>query len=170
VEAIDILIDAYGRIHQGVHRVTEGLDEAALGYRPDEDANSIGWLVWHLVRVQDHHVSELAQVDQAWTQGGWADRFGMDANPEDVGYGHTTAQVAAVRISNPTLLCDYADAVHGHTLDYLTSLDAEELDRIVDTRWDPPVTAGVRLVSVVGDDMQHLGQAAYVRGLYERLV
>jgi hypothetical protein len=170
LETQDILIDAYGRIREGVHRVAQGLDETALAYRPDADANSIGWLVWHLIRVQDHHVSQLAQVDQAWIEGGWADRFGMDADPEHIGYGHTTEQVAAVRISNPSLLCDYADAVHAQTLEYLTSLDAEELSRIVDTSWDPPVRVGVRLVSVIGDDMQHLGQAAYLRGIYERLI
>lgn len=165
----DILIDAYGRIVAGVRRVTSDLDAAALAYRPDGDANSVGWLVWHLLRVQDHHVSDLAGREQAWIEDGWAARFGMPADPEDIGYGHTSDQVAAVRIPNPEVLCDYAAAVHVRTLAYLDSIDAEELSRIVDTRWDPPVTAGVRLVSVIGDDMQHLGQAAYIRGLYERL-
>lgn len=165
----DILADAFDRIPVVVHRVTDGLDEAALAYRPDADANSIGWLVWHLIRVQDHHVSQLAQRDQEWTDHRWFDRFGMDPDPEDIGYGHTTEQVAAVRIADPAILGEYVDAVHARTLEYLNTLDEEELSRIVDTRWDPPVTAGVRLVSVIGDDMQHLGQAAYVRGLYERL-
>jgi hypothetical protein len=169
VNTRDILVDAYGRIIEGVNRVTHGLDEAALTYRPDADANSIGWLVWHLIRVQDHHVSELAGVGQAWMDEGWAGRFGMPAEPNNVGYGHTSEQVAAVRISDPQILCDYAAVVHARTLAYLETADAEELSRIVDTRWDPPVTAGVRLVSVIGDDLQHLGQAAYVRGLYERL-
>ena len=163
-----ILKDAYERINEGVHRVTDGLDESALNWRPDADANSISWLVWHLLRVQDHHVSHLAGTEQAWTGEGWADRFDMDADPEDHGYGHTSEQVAAVRIADPQLLCDYADAVNAGTLRYIDGLDADELDRIVDTRWDPPVTAGVRLVSVIGDDLQHIGQAAYARGLYER--
>ena len=165
----DILTDAYDRIREGVHRVVDGLDGAALAYRPDADANSIGWLVWHLIRVQDHHVSHLAQRDQAWSEDRWFERFDMDPDPEDVGYGHTTEQVAAVRITDPSILGEYVEAVHARTQEYIDSLDADELSRIVDTRWDPPVTAGVRLVSVIGDDMQHLGQAAYVRGLYERL-
>lgn len=168
METRDILVDAYGRIREGVDRVTNGLDEAALTYRPDDGANSIGWLVWHLLRVQDHHVSELAQIGQAWIEDGWADRFGMPAEPNNTGYGHTSEQVAAVRISNPEILSEYAQVVHERTLEYLETADAKELSRIVDTRWDPPVTAGVRLVSVIGDDMQHLGQAAYVRGLYKR--
>ncbi len=165
----DVLIDAFGRINQGVGRVVDGLNEAALAYRPDADANSIGWLVWHSIRVQDHHISQLADVDQAWSVDGWAGRFGMAADPEDIGYGHTSDQVAAVRIPDPQIICDYADAVHARTLAYLDTLDEAELGRIVDTRYDPPVTAAVRIVSVIGDDMQHLGQAAYVRGLYERL-
>jgi hypothetical protein len=169
VNTRDILVDAYGRIVEGVHRVTKDLDEPALTYRPDANANSIGWLVWHLLRVQDHHVSDVAQRGQAWIDEGWAGRFGMPAEPDNVGYGHTTEQVAAVRISDPQILRDYADVVHARTMEYLETVDPEELSRIVDTRWDPPVTAGVRLVSVIGDDMQHLGQAAYVRGLYERL-
>jgi hypothetical protein len=168
LETKDILVDAYGRIRELVDRVTKGLDEAALTYRPDAQANSIGWLVWHLLRVQDHHVSDLAQIEQAWIADGWAERFGMPTEPNNIGYGHTSEQVAAVRISEPTILSEYAQAVLERTLEYLEIADAKELSRIVDTRWDPPVTAGVRLVSVIGDDMQHLGQAAYVRGLYER--
>jgi hypothetical protein len=169
VDTREVLVDAFDRIVQGVQRVTEGLDEAALAHRPDADANSIGWLVWHLLRVQDHHVSDLAQRGQAWIDEGWAERFGMPGDAENVGYGHTTEQVAAVRIMDAQILRDYAMVVHARTLEYLETVDAAELGRIVDTRWDPPVTAGVRLVSVIGDDMQHLGQAAYVRGLYERL-
>ena len=168
METRDVFTDAYERINQGVHRVTEGLDEAALAYRPDSEANSIGWLVWHLLRVQDHHIADIAGTGQAWIEDGWAERFGMTADPEDHGYGHTSEQVAAVRIPDPQLLRDYADAVHARTLRYVDSLDAAELERIVDTRWDPPVTAAVRLVSVIGDDLQHIGQAAYIRGLYER--
>lgn len=164
----ELLVDAFERIKENVYRVTEGLDTAALAYRPDPDANSIGWLVWHLTRVQDHHVSDLAQVEQAWIEDEWAGRFGMEPEPHNVGYGHTTEQVAAIRPSGPQLLREYHDAVHARTSAYLATVDAAELDRIVDVRWDPPVSAGVRLVSVIGDDLQHVGQAAYVRGLYER--
>lgn len=168
METRDVLKDAFGRIQEEVHRVTEGLDAAALAFRPDADANSIGWLVWHLTRVQDDHVADIAGRGQAWVEAGWADRFGMAADPHDIGYRHTSDQVAAVRPDGPTVLVDYHDAVHERTLEYLDTIDAAELDRIVDEGWDPPVSAGVRLVSVVGDDLQHLGQAAYVRGLLER--
>lgn len=161
----DPLVDAYTRIRQLVHRAVEGLDADALAYRPGPDANPIGWLVWHLTRVQDHHVSELAGVEQAWTGGGWAQRFGMPADPSDIGYGHTSEQVAAVPAHDPELLAQYHDAVFERTLAFLAGVEGDDLDRIVDRRWDPPVTMGVRLVSVIGDDYQHVGQAHYLRGL-----
>ena len=67
------------------------------------------------------------------------------------------------------LLVGYHDAVHDlATVQYLRGLDEPELGRIVDTSWDPPVTLGVRLVSVIADDLQHVGQAAFVRGILQR--
>nr|WP_284290675.1 DUF664 domain-containing protein [Angustibacter aerolatus] len=86
------------------------------------------------------------------------------ARSGDTGYGHSAEQVAAVRAPSD-LLAGYAEAVSQRTLEYVQSLTDDDLERVVDTRWDPPVTLGVRLASVVGDDLQHLGQAAYARGL-----
>lgn len=169
METRHVLADGFARIRQGVHRVTEGLDAEALVYRPDPDANSIAWLVWHATRVQDDHVSEIAGREQAWTSDGWAERLGLPFPRRDTGYGHTTEQVAAVRVDGPELLVGYHDAVVQRTFEYLDTITAPELDRIVDRSWDPPVTVGVRLVSVLEDQMQHLGQASYVRGMFERL-
>ena len=165
----DVLIDAFDRIKQDVGRTVDGLDAAALAHRPDPDANSIGWLVWHLTRVQDDHIAEIAGRDQAWIADGWAERFGMTPDPHDTGYGHTSDQVGLVRPASADLLESYHRSVYERTVEYLDTIDASELDRIIDYRWDPPVTVGVRLVSVIDDDMQHAGQAAYVRGLVERL-
>ena len=163
----DILTDSYGRIQELVHDITDGLDADALAYRPDPDANSIGWLIWHLTRVQDDHVSEIAGRDQAWVSDGWAERFGMEPDPTNTGYGHSSAEVGAIR-TDAQLLRDYHDAVHAATVEYLETIDPNELDRIIDYSWDPPVSVGVRLVSVIGDDLQHAGQAAYIRGMLER--
>ena len=55
--------------------------------------------------------------------------------------------------------------MHARTVAHLAGLSEADLDRVVDERWDPPVTLGVRLVSVISDDLQHAGQAAYLRGL-----
>jgi Protein of unknown function (DUF664) len=160
-----ILMDAFGRVRELVIDLTDGLTDEIAGYRPDPEANSIAWLIWHLSRVQDDHMADLAQVEQVWPD--WRDRFGLPFSKWATGYGQGPKDVAAVRVSSD-LLSGYHQAVHDLTLRYVDGITAAELDRIVDTRWDPPVTAAVRLVSVIGDTMQHLGQAAYVRGLAER--
>jgi uncharacterized damage-inducible protein DinB len=161
----ELLDDAFGRIRERVHAVVDDLDPDQLAFRPGSDANSIGWLVWHLTRVQDDHVAEAAQTRQVWTTAGWADRFALPLEPADTGFGHSSEEVAAVRVPSGELLTGYHDAVVEQTLQFVAALDAADLDRIVDRSWTPPVSLGTRLVSVVGDDLQHIGQAAYVRGL-----
>jgi hypothetical protein len=163
--AQNILVDAFGRVRELVTDLTDGLTDQIATYRPDPEANSIAWLIWHLTRIQDDHVADLAQVEQMWPE--WRDKFGLPFGKWATGYGQGPEEVAAVRASGE-LLGQYHSAVHQLTLRYLDGITPAELDRIVDTRWDPPVTAAVRLVSVIGDTAQHLGQAAYVRGLAER--
>ena len=165
----DVLADAFGRIRGHVHSAATGLSGAGLNYRPDSDANSIGWLVWHLTRVQEDHVAHLAGKPQEYVAGGWAQRLALKPDDNDLGYGHTSQQVAAVTFDSPETLLAYYDAVHERSLDYVASINASELDRLVDTSFDPPVTAGVRIVSVIDDCMNHAGQANYVRGMFERL-
>jgi hypothetical protein len=165
--ARDLLVDAFGRIHEAVHETLDGIDERHLVFRPDPDANTISWLIWHLTRIQDDHIAGIAGVPQAWTDQGWADRLALPFDRHDVGYGQTTEQVGMVTIGASDLR-GYHDAAHALTMSYLGSVDAAELARVVDTSWDPPVTASVRIVSVIGDCLQHLGQAAYVRGIAER--
>jgi Protein of unknown function (DUF664) len=163
----ELLADAFGRIGATVHAVIKGLPPEGLSYRIDDEANSIEWLIWHLSRVQDDHVAHVAGTEQVWTAAGWAERFGLPLPVEDIGYGHRSDQVALV-VASPEDLLGYYDAVEQVTLAYVRGLSDQDLDRIVDERWDPPVTLGVRLVSVIGDDIAHAGQAAYVRGILER--
>lgn len=160
----DLLTDAFDRILQTASDAVDGLTVEQLTYAPGSDANSIGWLVWHLARVQDDHVADVAGTEQVWTEHGFAGRFDLPFDVTAIGYGQTTHEVRQVNVE-AGLLAEYLRAVHQQTTTYLTSLTPDDLDRIVDTRWDPPVTLGVRLVSVVSDDLQHAGQAAYVRGL-----
>jgi Protein of unknown function (DUF664) len=168
VRESDLLMDAFGRIRALVHGVVEGLEPAKLALRVEDDANTIAWLVWHLTRVQDDHVADVAGADQAWTANGWADRFGLPFDVADTGFGHSPDDVAQVRVDDPDLLAGYHDDVHARTVKYLQTVTPQDLDRVVDEAWDPPVTLGVRLVSVIGDDLQHVGQAAFVRGIVER--
>lgn len=168
VHTRDVLADAYDRIRTVVHQALDGLDDEPLGFRPEPGANPIGWLVWHLSRMQDHHVSELAGREQAWVADGWHARFSMPADPEDTGRGHTSEQVARLSPPDVETLRAYHDAVAGRTRDYLATVDGDELDRIIDRSYDPAVSVGVRLVSVISDNLQHAGQARYVRGITDR--
>jgi len=163
----ELLADEFGRIRDIVHRVLDGVAADHLTARLDSEANSIAWLVWHLTRIQDDHIAGVAGTDQVWTSSGWVDRFGLPFDPSDHGFGHTASQVAGVT-ADSDLLLGYFDAVHDATLGFLGPLTDADLDRVVDTRWDPPVTLGIRLVSVIVDDVQHAGQAAYIRGILER--
>ena len=158
-----LLTEGFGRITELYAGITEDLDDETLHHRPGGTGNPVGWLLWHLARVQDDHVADLAGQPQVWVR--FQDRFGLPNGTGDIGYGHTSEQVDAIRIAEPTLLVAYHADVHDMTGHYLSRVDDAELDRVVDTRWDPPVTAGQRLISIQGDCLQHLGQAAYVKGL-----
>jgi hypothetical protein len=162
-----VYTELYARIPPLCHLAVEGLDPEALARQAAAGTNPIGWLVWHLTRVQDHHVSEVMDVGQLYVDEGWWVRFGRDPEPDDVGFGATADEVAEFDPIGERLLLEYLDAVHTRTVAYLASLSAADLDRIVDRNWDPPVTLGVRLVSVADDALQHAGQALYVRGMLD---
>jgi uncharacterized damage-inducible protein DinB len=160
----ELLTDAFQRILDTATAAVDDLTDDQLVARPGRDANSIAWLVWHLARVQDDHVADVAGTEQVWTAQDFVSRFDLPFDASAIGYGMSSEDVGHVRAS-AGLLADYLQAVHEATLAYLAALQPADLDRVVDERWDPPVTLGVRLVSVVSDDLQHAGQAAYVRGL-----
>jgi hypothetical protein len=165
MDVAELFLEIYGRIPPLAHHVVDGVDLELLLRRPTDDANPIAWLVWHSARVQDHHMAELLDTRQLWVDGDWARRFGLAPDPNNMGYGHSAADVAAVRPEDPAVLLEYLDAVDARTRAFLAQLTPAALDRIVDRRWDPPVTLGVRLVSIADDSLQHLGQAAYLLGL-----
>lgn len=164
MDVAPLLLELFGRIPPLARRAVDGLDVDRLTEPPTPGANTIAWLVWHLARVQDHHVAELLDADQVWVGEGWAHGFGLDPDPANIGFGHSPADVAAVRPERPEALVEYLDAVATRTGALLAGLTSSELDRVVDENWDPPVTLGVRLVSVADDCLQHAGQAAYARG------
>jgi uncharacterized damage-inducible protein DinB len=168
VNVNDVLNDAFDRLPDLVRAAVKGLTPEQLRWAPGPAANPIGWLVWHLTRVQDSHVAEVVAEDQVWIADGWARRFGVEADPDNTGYGHTPEEVARIKPENSAALIEYYEAVAARTRKLLDGLTAADLDRVVDDNWDPPVTLGVRLISVADDDIQHAGQATYARGLLER--
>jgi Protein of unknown function (DUF664) len=160
----ELLRDAFTRLIEHVEELTDGLTEDEANYRPSPSANSIAWLIWHSARVQDFQLAPIAGVEQVWKTGGWVDRFGLDLPRNDTGYGHGPNEVAKVQ-APADLLAGYYQAVHKLTLDFVAGVTAEDLARIVDPNWDPPVTASARIVSIIDDCAQHLGQAAYLLGI-----
>jgi uncharacterized damage-inducible protein DinB len=163
----DLLADAFERIRDAVFPAVNGLSLEELAFRPDAESNSIAWLVWHLTRIQDDHIAGLGGDEQVWTSLGWAERFALPLDLADTGYGHGPEDVAAVTAGD-RLLIEYFEDVHEKTLRFVSSLSESDLNRVIDKSWDPPVTVGIRLVSVIADDLQHVGQAAYVRGILQR--
>jgi uncharacterized damage-inducible protein DinB len=165
VDATALLEELYGRVPPLAHEAVEGLDLDRLTRQVTPEANTVAWLVWHIARVQDGHIAELREAEDRWTTGGWAPRFGFQPGAADSGYGHSPEQVRALRPESAEVLLAYADAAFEQSAAFLRGLSPGDLDRIVDRRWDPPVTLGVRLVSIADDSLQHVGQANYVRGL-----
>lgn len=163
-----LLQDGFGRVTQVARAAVQGLSAAELRWRADTEANTVAWLIWHLARVQDDHVATLADREQVWIGQGWSGHFGLPFADGATGYGQDADEVALVAPESGELLLDYLDAVTAQTMQVLEQLDADDLDRVVDPGWDPPVTAAVRLVSVLADDLQHAGQAALLHGLVVR--
>lgn len=167
VAATEVIVDGFDRVDKVVRKAVEGLTDDELVTRIDPDANTVAWLVWHLTRIQDDHVADVARTEQVWTAGGWSARFGLPFDVTATGRGHASDDVAQVGAPGD-LLQGYFDAVVGRTREYVAGLSATDLARIVDERWDPPVTLAVRLVSLISDNLQHAGQAVFVRGILLR--
>jgi len=168
MELNELLIELFGRVDEEIHSAVDGLDVEALTTAPAEGANPIGWLVWHLTRVQDDHMADIFDSEQVWVTGDWGRRFGVDSDASNTGWNHSWEEVTTIRPDGTKALVEYYDVVSELTRGFLATVTAKDLDRVVDTRWNPPVTLGVRLVSIVDDEIQHAGQANYVRGLLDR--
>lgn len=168
IPSAELLTDAFDRIRSVVHDATNDLTPDELAFRVDSGANSIAWLIWHLTRIHDDHLSDVMGREQLWTTEGWARDFDLPFPTSATGFGHASEDVAAVRGLTAEQLVVYHDAVADRTREYLSELSDDELDRVVDESWDPPVTLGVRLVSVIGDSLQHAGQAAFLKGIIQR--
>lgn len=160
-----LLADGFGRIAETLPSIVHGLSVDDLLWRPYDRANSIAWILWHIARMEDAQIAPLAGAGEVWARDGWVERFALPYAPGAMGYGQSAEDVAAFRLEDPKLLTGYYQAVHEVTIGLVDSLSEDDLARVIDERWDPPVTLAVRLVSVVDDAAQHIGQAAYVKGL-----
>lgn len=167
-----MLIDEADRVLAGALSLLDEVDRhpdgaQLLNRRPAPTANPVGWLLWHIGRVQDAQVAPLADRPEAWVAGGYADSFALPLPVEATGFGQDAAEVDAV-VVRPAELRAYLTTCHDDLVDHLRRVGADaqtQLNRVIDTDWDPPVTQGVRLISIVDDVTQHLGQADYAWGI-----
>lgn len=162
----DILIGSYESVLKTLERVLDGLNQDDLNWQPGPDCNSIGWLAWHLTRAQDSLITSLTGEEQLWLKDKWHAKFGRAPDARDTGSGHTQKDVAGFKSPPVATLLDYHRAALERSRRYILTLSETDLDRkVVDPRFQPPPTVGSRLIMVLGDGLQHAGQAGYVRGL-----
>ncbi len=185
MERQEYITDGYGRVLQILEEALDGLTQDDLNKQPRSDCNSIGWLVWHVTRVQDYGIAELMGEKQLWIRDRWHAKFNRAPNPSDIGFepfGHSAEDVVAFKAPNVETLLEYYRAVLEWSERYISSLSATDLDRElnkpawtaekkrpvtgagVGRQYQPP-TVGVRLISILSECLQHAGQVAYLRGL-----
>lgn len=170
MDAITQLKDIAGRPLEALDRVWADLDPARLNEHPGGHPNSPAWLLWHTAREIDAQVAHLSGYEEVWHAAGFEQRFDLPAVISgSEGYGQTAVEAREVRVSEDAagkaLLRDYLEAVLARVQTYLDGIGEGELDRVVDESYSPPVTAGVRLISVFDDAAQHLGQVGYITGM-----
>ncbi len=158
-----MVINIYEKTSQVLTKALEGLDQNDLDQQPKPDCNSIGWLAWHMTRTQDRATAQLVIEEQLWIKDGWHNKFNRPPDPQDFGLGHGLEDLAAFKSPNVETLLGYDDAVRQRSKRYIGSLSETDLDRKLDHPKFP--TVGVRLTAVISDNLQHAGQAAYIRGL-----
>lgn len=168
MDAAQILLDAAGRPAETARGLADHLSSEVLNAHPGGHPNSAAWLLWHTGREIDVQVAEMTGGDQVWTQQGFAERTGLASLGDAMGYGMDADEARAVRTDDAAALLDYLDAATESLTAYLRTLDADALSEVVDEQWDPPVTRGARLVSVIDDAAQHVGQIAYIAGMPHR--
>jgi hypothetical protein len=168
MSATETTLSALERNWQMVNSALAGMDEAIMSSRPNDQSNSISWLLWHMSRVADRFIhTRLMDAPQLWIADGWHEKFGMPADPHDFGMGWSLAQVAAWQSPGKDVLVAYFEAVNSATRDYLQPLSASEMERQIPFPAPPNLLSiGDALGILVWDNIVHGGQVAYLRGYY----
>ncbi len=164
--ATDVISIALERNWSMVDNAMQGLSDDTLNQQPNDQSNSVAWLLWHMNRVVDNMIhTRLQSQRQLWVLDGWYQKFGMGDEESDFGMGWTAEQVAAWKAPSRDVLLGYYEAMKASARGYLASISAAELDQSV-------MIANVsRAVSdllgvLVYDNVVHGGQIAYLRGFY----
>jgi DinB superfamily len=159
----EFIEDALNREQRFLMEAVQDLTPEELARQPRPEANHIGWLLWHMFRVEDMWVQFFAQHQlELWERDGWHQKFGLPTR--DNGFGHTPEQVAGFPALGLSELLQYGEAVRASTLDYLRSLSGESFDTIPRER-RPDISVGRMFRQLIGEIFQHQGQIAYLKGL-----
>ena len=161
-----MIADGYGRVLEMLEVALDGLTQDDLDQQPHPDCNSMGWLTWHLIRGQDHQIADLMGEEQLWVRDGWHAKFNRPRDPRDTGFGQSAEDVRAFKSPDVKTLLEYHRGVLERSKRFINTLSATDLDRELNEPWFQLLpTVGVRLVSVMAEDLEHAGQVAYLRGL-----
>ena len=166
---VDTTIFALQRNWDMVSTAVDGVDDDTLKRMPNDESNSMAWLVWHMTRVEDRFIhARFQDAGQLWTAGGWHDKFGMESDPDEFGIGWSTQQVAEWPCPSREVLMGYYDAVNAAARSYIQGLDADGLQRRVPAPGPAGSTMSVAdaLGILVWDNVVHGGQVAYIRGYF----
>ncbi|OFI50498.1 hypothetical protein BG261_01065 [Floricoccus tropicus] len=169
MEYLDMIVEAVERGHERFLSVLEGLTVEQVNDFPAKNIapsiKSVAWLSWHTAREMDYQISELKGTNPLWLVNGWKEKFNLDLPDDTEDWHHTPEQAAKVKVSDVDLLRGYLEDAANLTKEYLKTINENELDDIVDKNWNPPVSRGARLVSVIDDLAMHSGQVIYSRRL-----
>jgi len=162
-----LLVSIHQHLLDLFEEVLEGLTMDDLHKRPAPDANTIGWLLWHTTRSLDRTVGDVINGEQLWIKDKWYIKFGRSTDSNDTGWHHTFEEVGNFRIPDIQSLRDYFNAVIQMSIKYLENLSEEGLDQLFDNSLHPGTMIPVyqRIEGNIAEHFQHVGQAAYVRGL-----
>lgn len=159
----EFIVDALEKENGFLLEALDGLGPEELAWQPAADANSIGWILWHMVRVEDMWIQFFAQFQtELWETEGWHEKFGLPTR--DNGFGHTAEQVNNFPALDLSEFLRYRAAVRQATLAYLDTLTPEEMERVPRER-RPEMSLGAMFRQIIGEMYQHVGHIAYLRGL-----
>lgn len=163
------VLDQFDRIEYELGLVLDGLSVEDLNRQPALGSSSIGWLAWHLTRSIDRDMSELMGSEQIWVAGKWYEKWGREPSPAETGIGHSEQQVKEFKSPHTDVIMAYHKAIIARIRPYIENeLTEDELDRQIRSRTLKNLSTVMRRVtSVIQDGFVHLGQAAYVRGMYK---
>ena len=156
-------------MQNAVNAAVNGLSHEELTWRPEAEANPIGFILWHQIRCEDVFVQDwIQQKPQVWVSEKWYQRLKLPENPQDEGYGYTAEQVAAFPVPKLKDLMGYAEATRTQTIKYLKATTTAKLDQTIQTSLGE-LTISQTLALQLSEIAQHTGQIAYLRGLQRGL-